>query len=143
MRKAVIKMSNFVVGDFIFLKGEQVIAKYRVSKITEEGNTTLTLVLPKNDFNYRKDKTFEYKGTEYKVGYPLFKQGLRAYPFKPSYDLLWTAYFKKQELNFLVSKNERILRRVAKIKSADKVIRMIKVTEQYHDAVRKAMRKQG
>jgi hypothetical protein len=102
MRNAVIKMSNFVVGDFIFLKGEQVIAKYRVSKITEEGMTTLTLVLPKNDFNYRKEKTFEYKGTEYKVGYPLFKQGLRAYPFKPSYDLLWTAYFKKQELNFLV-----------------------------------------
>lgn len=142
MRRAVIKKKQFVVGDFIFLKGEIVIAKYQVTQIKDDV-TTLTMVYPLNESGRRQDKTFEYKGTEYKVGYPLFKQGLRAYPFKPSYDLIWKAYAKKQELNFLVAKNEKFLRRFAKIKSPEKVLRVIKVTEQYHENLRKALKKQN
>jgi hypothetical protein len=142
MRRAEIKKSNFVVGGFIFLKGEQVIAKYQVTQIKDDV-TTLTMVFASTESGRRQEKSFEYKGIEYKVGYPLFKQGLRAYPFKPSYDLIWKAYNKKQELNFLVAKNEKFIRRIAKIKSPDKVLRVIKVTEQYHENLRKALRKQN
>lgn len=142
MRRAEIKRSNFVVGAFIFLKGEQVIAKYQVTQIKDDV-TTLTMVFANTESGRRQEKSFEYKGVDFKVGYPLFKQGLRAYPFKPSYDLIWKAYNKKQELNFLVAKNEKFLRRFAKIKSPDKVLRVIKVTEQYHESLRKALRKQN
>jgi hypothetical protein len=134
-----VKKSKLEEGGFIFLRGKQVLAKYKVAKI-EDGKAHFQFVNPQWNVPKGKEKGFVYEGLEFDVGKPMFKKGLPAYPFNMLNQKHWEMYYAKMEIRNLMAKNNKLLKRTANLINPDKVLKMITVTNKYHQTMRDVMR---
>lgn len=130
------KMIPLVEGSIIFLKGHQVIARYKVERIDANGHCHFVQTS-------EIKKRFVYPATAYALGDPLYKHGLRA--FAPTTLLVrdWEAFEARRKLMGLFKRMDRIGRRIPRLQSSRKMLNCIEIVDEFIGRMQAAMRKQN
>lgn len=135
-QKKVKKLIHLAENTTIFLKGHQVIAKYKVERIDENGHCHLI------QMGDDTRKHFIYRSTAYVWGEPLFKHGLRAHPPSTLLERDWEAFEARRKLMGLFKRFDRIGSRIPKLQSSKKMLNCIEIVDEFIGRMQAAMRKQ-
>lgn len=103
------------VGDFIYLKGKYVTAKWEAVDINENGS-----VYMKSVGAVRKD--YIHPNQFFHPGRPLWRGGLPAFPANKTLDRDYQAFLLKSEAMSLIKALLKIQKRLSKIQSAEKIL---------------------
>jgi len=122
-------------GTIIYLKGQQVIVRYEVERIDENGHCHLAQ-------NGEVKKRFVYPATAYAIGQPLFCHGLRAYPPSILITRDWEAFESRRKLMGLFKRFERIRSRIPKLQSSKKMLNCISIVDEFIGRMQEALKKQ-
>lgn len=134
-QKKIKKLIPLAEGTTIYLKGHQVIARYKVERIDENGHCHFI-----QDGEVKKH--FVYPATSYVIGEPLFRYGLRAHPPSSLLERDWMAFESRRKLMGLFKRFERIGRRIPNLQSSKKMLNCIEIMEEFIGRMQGAMRKQ-
>lgn len=134
-QKKLKKMIRLAEGTTIYLKGHQVISRYEVERIDENGHCHLVQ-------NGEVRKRFVYPATAYALGDPLYKHGLRAYPPSSLLERDWEAFESRKKLMGLFKRFDRIGRRIPNLQSSKKMLNCINIVDEFIGKMQAAMRKQ-
>lgn len=134
-QKKIKKLVPLAEGTTIYLKGHQVITRYEVERIDEEGRSHLVQ-------HGEVKKRFVYPSTAYVWGEPLFKHGLRAHPPSSLIERDWMAFESRRKLMGLFKRFDRIGRRIPNLQSSKKMLNCIEIIEELIGRMQAAMRKQ-
>lgn len=134
-QKKLKKMIPLVEGTTIYLKGHQVIARYKVEKVDENGHCHLVQ-------HGEVKKRFVYPATAYALGDPLFRHGLRAYPPSSLLERDWEAFEARKQLMGLFKRLDRIGSRIPKLQSSKKMLNCISIVNDFIGQMQAALRKQ-
>ena len=134
-QKKLKKLIHLAEGSTIYLKGHQVIARYEVERIDENGHCHLA-----QDGEVKK--RFVYPSTAYVLGEPLFKHGLRAYAPSSLLERDWMAFESRRKLMGLFKRLDRIGSRIPKLQSSKKMLNCIEIVDEFIGRMQAAMRKQ-
>lgn len=134
-QKKLKKMIPLEEGTTIYLKGHQVIIRYEVERIDENGHSHLA------QYGEIK-KRFVYPAQAYALGEPLFKHGLRAYASSSLLERDWEAFESRKKLMGLFKRLERIGERIPKLQSSKKMLNCINIVDEFIGKMQEALRKQ-
>lgn len=134
-QKKLKKIIQLAEGTTIYLKGHQVIARYEVERIDDNGHSHLAQ-------HGEIKKRFVYPATAYALGEPLFKHGLRAYAPSTLLERDWQAFEARKKLMGLFKRLERIGGRIPKLQSSKKMLNCISIVDEFIGKMQEAMRKQ-
>lgn len=129
------KMIRLAEGTTIYLKGHQVIVRYEVERIDENGHCHFVQ-------NGEVKKHFVYPATMYALGEPLFRYGLRAFPPSTLLERDWMAFESRRKLMGLFKRFDRIGRRIPNLQSSKKMLNCIEIMDEFIGRMQGAMRKQ-
>lgn len=129
------KMIRLAEGTTIYLKGHQVIVRYEVERIDENGHCHFVQ-------NGEVKKHFVYPTTMYALGEPLFRYGLRAFPPSTLLERDWMAFEARRKLMGLFKRFDRIGRRIPNLQSSKKMLNCIDIMDEFIGRMQGAMRKQ-
>lgn len=134
-QKKLKKMIPLAEGTTIYLKGHQVIIRYEVERIDENGHCHFAQ-------HGEIKKRFVYPAAAYALGDPLFKHGLRAYAPSSLLERDWEAFEARKKLMGLFKRLERIGGRIPKLQSSKKMLNCINIVDDFIGRMQEAMRKQ-
>ena len=120
-------------GSFIYLKGEYAIFKWEVVRV-EEVRAILKIV---NDGS----KEYMHPSLEFEVGQPLFRKGLRAYPYSSLLERDWQAFQSKKEMLALFRSMDRLARRLPNLRNSAKVLYCKSIVETFISDMKTALKK--
>jgi hypothetical protein len=128
------KIKQIEEGDFIYLKGLYATAKWRVVKV-ENGKAHMKM----------ENETKEYIHPEltYEVGKPLFKKGLRAFPYSSLLERDWKAYQAKKEMMALFNSMDRLSRKLPNMHNSARILYCKSIIEKFLSEMREALRKKN
>jgi hypothetical protein len=129
------KMIPLEEGTTIYLKGHQVIIRYKVERIDHNGHCHLTQ-------DGEGVKRFVYPAQSYALGEPLFRHGLRAYAPSSLLERDWEAFESRKKLMGLFKRLERIGGRIPKLQSSKKMLNCIAIVDEFIGRMQEALRKQ-
>ena len=120
-------------GSFIYLKGEYAIFKWEVVRL-DEVRAYLKIV---NDGS----KEYMHPSHEFEVGQPLFRKGLRAYPYSSLLERDWQAFQSKKEMLALFRSMDRLERRLPSLRNSAKVLYCKSIIETFINDMKEALKK--
>jgi len=126
------KIKQIAEGDFIFLRGQHISAKWQVTQILD-GKCHMKMV--------GETKEYVHPETWYEVGKPLFKKGLRAFPYSSILDRDWQAFQSRKEMLRLFGDIARLSGRLPKLTNASKVLYCKKIIETFIAEMKEALKK--
>lgn len=86
-------------------------------------------------------KEYIHPETWYEVGKPLFKKGLRAFPYSSILDRDWQAFQSRKEMLRLFGDIARLSGRLPKLTNAAKVLYCKKIIETFIAEMKEALKK--
>jgi hypothetical protein len=134
-RTSIRKKQKLEKGDFIFLKGSQVIAKWEVMEVVD-GITHLKIV-------GENHKTFAYKGDEYYISRPLWTRGLPAFPYSETLQRDWKAFQSRKDMLDMMKELYRIQIRMNKLVSSKKILSCMDILSKSIKDLKQALRNGG
>jgi hypothetical protein len=135
-QKKLRKMIPLAEGTIIYLKGHQVIVRYEVERIDENGHCHLAQ-------HGEVKKRFVYPAQSYALGEPLFRHGLRAYAPSSLLERDWEAFESRKKLMGLFKRLERIGRRIPNLQSSKKMLNCISIVDEFIGKMQEALKKQN
>lgn len=121
-------------GDFIFLKGLYATAKWEVVKV-ENGKAHMKMV--------NESKEYIHPSLQYEVGKPLFKKGLRAFPYSSILERDWKAYQAKKEMMAMFNAMDRLSRKLPNMQNSARVLYCKNIIERFIAEMREALKKKN
>lgn len=128
------KIKQIEEGDFIYLKGLYATAKWRVVKV-ENGKAHMKM---ENEF-----KEYIHPELTYEVGKPLFKKGLRAFPYSSLLERDWKAYQAKKEMMALFHSMDRLSRKLPNMQNSARILYCKSIIEKFLVEMKEALRKKN
>jgi len=107
-------MCSIGVGDFIYLKGRYVTAKWEAISFTDSGVFMKSVGIVRKEYNH--PERFFYPGKA------LWKGGLPAFPANKTLERDYQAFVLKNEAMSMIKALLKIQRRLSKMQSAEKIV---------------------
>jgi hypothetical protein len=135
MKRAIPKrIKQIEEGDFIYLKGLYATAKWEVIKV-QEGKAHMKMV--------NESKEYIHPELSFEIGKPLFKKGLRAFPYSTLLERDWKAFQAKKEMMALFNSMERIGRKLPNMQNSSRVLHCKSIIERFLIEMKEALRKKN
>ena len=109
------------MGDFIFLKGKYVTAKWTVSDVVDGKAIMHTVGEIKK--HHIHPELFFY------IGKPLWKRGLHAYPSNSTLERDYQAFVAKDKALFLAKSLIKLNNRISKLTNSEKILNCVSTIE--------------
>jgi hypothetical protein len=121
------------VGDFIFLKGKYVTAKWLVSDIVD-GNVIMHTVGEAKKHHVHPELFFY-------IGKPLWRRGLPAYPSNATLERDYQAFVAKDKALFLAKSLIKLNKRISRLTNSDKILNCVSTIEMAIKTIKDHLRK--
>lgn len=90
-----------------------------------------------------ESKEYIHPELEYEIGKPLFKKGLRAFPYSSILDRDWKAFQAKKEMMALFRAMDRLSRKLPNMQNSARVLYCKSIIETFLAEMREALRKKN
>ncbi len=134
-RTPIRKKQKLGKGDFIFLKGSQVIAKWEVMDVVD--NVTHLKIVGENH------KTFSHNGDTYYIGKPMWTRGLPAFPYSETLERDWKAFQARKDMLAMMKELYKIQCRMNKLLSSKKILACMDILSQSISDLKLALKNGG
>jgi hypothetical protein len=121
-------------GDFIYLKGLHATAKWEVVKV-QDGKAYMKMV--------NEHKEYVHPSLEYEIGKPLFKKGLRAFPYSSLLERDWKAYQAKKEMMAMFYSIDRLSRKLPNLHNSARVLHCKSIIERFIVEMKEALKRKN
>lgn len=128
------RIKRIAEGDFIYLKGLHATVKWEVVKV-KDGEAHMKMV--------NESKEYIHPTLEYEVGKPLFKKGLRAFPYSELLERDWKAYQAKKEMMSMFYAIDRLSRKLPNLQNSARVLHCKSIIERFIVEMKEALRRKN
>lgn len=90
-----------------------------------------------------ENKEYVHPSLSYEVGKPLFKKGLRAFPYSSILERDWKAYQAKKEMMALFRSMDRYSRKLPNMQNSARVLYCKSIIERFIAEMKEALRKKN
>ncbi len=127
------KTATLEKGSIIFLKGKHVIAKWEVSDVID-GKAYMFM-----HGDVRKE--YVHPITEYVVSEPLFRKGLRAYPYSLGYENRWKGFEARKELLILFKRMDALRARIPNLRHEAKILNSVALLKRFIEEMKQTLKR--